>query len=289
MPERRGHLTIGEAKRQPVLVIHGTAGSAMGRVAESFADELFAPVKPLDATKCFNILPNTVGARNSSKPSDGLREEFPAYTIIDMVNAQHALVSDHLKIPHLRLVMGNSMGGMGTWTWGTEYPDYMKAVVPMASVPDPMSGSNWMMRRMVIDSVRNDPAGRAATTPNNRRNCVSPAHGLRWQRSGAKSACRSWVRTMKWRMPLSISAWRTSRSDNDAPLIGGAAARANDRFNHLLWVPCCTRLGPLPALHVYEQRKMLSDDRMAALAQCCMCRAALQSGRLPPLANTMTT
>ena len=118
----------------------------------------------------------------------------------------------------------------------------------MASVPDPMSGSNWMMRRMVIDSVRNDPAGRAATTPNNRRNCVSPAHGLRWQRSGAKSACRSWLRTMKWRMPLSISAWRTSRSDNDAPLIGGAAARANDRFNHLLWVPCCTRLGPLPAL-----------------------------------------
>jgi homoserine O-acetyltransferase len=54
--------------------------------------------------------------------------------------------------------MGNSMGGMLTWVWGVTHPDFMDALVPMASLPGPMSGRNWMMRRMLIDAVRTDPA-----------------------------------------------------------------------------------------------------------------------------------
>jgi homoserine O-acetyltransferase/O-succinyltransferase len=161
LPEMKvAYLTIGDPTGEPVLLIHGTTGSAKGMLAEGFADQLFGPGQPLDASQYYIILPDTIGAGGSSKPSDGLRAAFPAYTMVDMVNAQKALVSDHLGIPHLRLVIGNSMGGMVTWTWGTEYPDYMDALVPMASVPGPMSGRNWMMRRMVIDSVRNDPAWR---------------------------------------------------------------------------------------------------------------------------------
>jgi homoserine O-acetyltransferase len=53
--------------------------------------------------------------------------------------------------------MGNSMGGMQAWLWGGKYPDFMDALVPMASQPTPMSGRNWMMRRLIIDSIRNDP------------------------------------------------------------------------------------------------------------------------------------
>ena len=50
------------------------------------------------------------------------------------------------------------MGGMHYWLWGVTYPDFMDALVPMASQPTEMSSRNWMMRRMLIDAVRKDPA-----------------------------------------------------------------------------------------------------------------------------------
>ena len=74
-----------------------------------------------------------------------------------MVLAQYLVVTQGLGIKHLRLVIGNSMGGMQTWMWGEKYPEFMDALAPMASQPTEMSSRNWMMRRMLIDSVRNDP------------------------------------------------------------------------------------------------------------------------------------
>jgi len=101
--------------------------------------------------------PDALGHGQSSKPSDGLRAKFPLYNYADMVTAQHRLVTEGLGIRHLRLVIGNSMGGMQTWMWGSAYPDFMDALVPMAAQPTAMSSRNWMMRRMIIDAVRNDP------------------------------------------------------------------------------------------------------------------------------------
>ena len=123
----------------------------------AFAGELFGPGQPLDAAKYFIILPDAIGAGKSSKPSDGLRAKFPRYNYDDMVAAQYRLVTEGLGIRHLRLVLGNSMGGMHTWIWGVKYPDVMDALVPMASQPTEMSSRNWMMRRLIIDSIRNDP------------------------------------------------------------------------------------------------------------------------------------
>jgi homoserine O-acetyltransferase len=74
-----------------------------------------------------------------------------------MVSAQYRLVTEGLGVKHLRLVLGNSMGGMHTWLWGTHYPEFMDALVPMASQPTEMSSRNWMLRRMIIDAIRNDP------------------------------------------------------------------------------------------------------------------------------------
>jgi homoserine O-acetyltransferase/O-succinyltransferase len=74
-----------------------------------------------------------------------------------MVDAQHRLVTDGLGIRRLRLVLGNSMGGMHTWLWGERYPDVMDALVPMASQPTPMASRNWMLRRMMIETIRSDP------------------------------------------------------------------------------------------------------------------------------------
>ncbi len=158
MPELRLHYTtIGEKTGQPVLILHGTAGSGTGMLTPEFAGELFGPGQALDASKYFIILPDSIGAGKSSRPSDGLRAKFPRYNYDDMVAAQYRLVTDGLGVSHLRLVLGNSMGGMHSWIWGVTYPDLMDALVPMASQPTEMSSRNWMMRRMLIDAVRKDP------------------------------------------------------------------------------------------------------------------------------------
>jgi homoserine O-acetyltransferase len=149
--------TVGAPTGEPVLVLHGTAGSAASMLNPAFAGELFGPGQPLDANRYFIILPDALGTGRSAKPSDGLRAKFPGYNYDDMVQAQYRLVTEVLGIRHLRLVMGNSMGGMHTWLWGEKYPDFMDALAPMASQPTAMSSRNWMMRRLIIDTIRNDP------------------------------------------------------------------------------------------------------------------------------------
>ena len=158
LPELRLHYTtVGARSGEPVLILHGTGGSGTGMLSQDFADELFGPGQPLDANRYYIILPDAIGTGKSTKPSDGLRTRFPEYNYDDMVQAQYRLVKEHLGVRHLRLVLGNSMGGMQTWIWGERYPDYMDALVPMASMPTAMSSRNWMMRRMIIDTIRNDP------------------------------------------------------------------------------------------------------------------------------------
>ena len=166
MPELRLHyVTIGSPNGEPVLILHGTTGSGTGMLTPAFAGELFGPGQPLDAARYFIILPDSIGAGRSSKPSDGLRAKFPRYNYDDMVRAQHLLVTEGLGIPRLRVVLGNSMGGMHSWLWGQKYPDLMDVLVPMASQPAEMSGRNWMMRRMVIDAVRSDPDWQGGNYP----------------------------------------------------------------------------------------------------------------------------
>ena len=158
LPELRLHYrTVGNPAGEPVLVLHGTTGSSLSMMSPAFAGELFGPGQPLDATRYFIILPDAIGTGKSGKPSDGLRAVFPKYNYDDMVEAQYRLVKEHLKIGHLRLVIGNSMGGMQTWIWAQKYPGFMDVAVPMASLPTEMSGRNWMMRRLIIDSIKNDP------------------------------------------------------------------------------------------------------------------------------------
>jgi len=162
LPEMNvAYMTIGNPSGAPVLITHGTTGSAKSMLGDKFAGNLYGPGQPLDAEKYFLILVDAIGAGKSSKPSDGMRASFPEQTLLDMVNAQKMLLTEHLGIDRLHLKIGFSMGGMLTWTWLTEYPDFMDGGVPIASLPGPMAGRNWMMRRMVIDAVRDDPAWKA--------------------------------------------------------------------------------------------------------------------------------
>src|SRR4030095_7974690 len=158
MPELRLHYTtIGEPTGQPVLVLHGSGGCAASMLTPTFGGELFGPGQPLDAAKYYIIIPDGVGHGKSSKPSDGMKTAFPKYNYEDMVDAQYRLVKEGLGVKHLRLVIGNSMGGMHTWIWGGKYPEFMDALVPMASQPTEMAARNWMLRRMMLETIRNDP------------------------------------------------------------------------------------------------------------------------------------
>jgi homoserine O-acetyltransferase len=158
MPELGVHYrTVGEPSGEPILILHGTSQSGASLLSPAFAGELFGPGQPLDANKYFTILPDSMGHGKSAKPSDGLRAKFPRYNYDDMVVAQYRLVTEGLGLRHLRMVLGYSMGGMNTWMWGVKYPDFMDTLVPMASQPVEVSSRNWMMRRLVIDSIRNDP------------------------------------------------------------------------------------------------------------------------------------
>jgi homoserine O-acetyltransferase len=158
LPELRLHyITVGARSGEPVLILHGTNGTGRAFLRPDFAGELFGPGQPLDAATHFIILPDAVGAGKSSKPSDGLRTRFPQYNYDDMVQAQYRLLREGLGIGHLGLVLGTSMGGMEVWVWGEKYPDFMDALVPTAAQPTAVAGRNWMMRRMVVDFIRNDP------------------------------------------------------------------------------------------------------------------------------------
>src|SRR5688572_13750910 len=165
LPELRIHYrTLGTprqdaqgAVRNAVLIMHGTGGTGGQFTGRNFAGELFGPGQPLDATKYFIILPDDIGHGGSSKPSGGLRAKFPRYGYVDMVKAEYRLVTEGLAVDHLRLVMGTSMGGMHTWMWGGMYPDFMDALMPLASLPTQIAGRNRAWRRVVIDAIRNDP------------------------------------------------------------------------------------------------------------------------------------
>jgi homoserine O-acetyltransferase len=143
--------------RNAVLILHGTTGSGRQFLAPYFAGVLFGPGQLLDATKYFIILPDNVGHGESSKPSDGLHARFPHYEYDDMIELQYRLLTQGLGVNHLRLVMGTSMGGMHTWLWAEQHPDFIDAAMPLASQPVEIAGRNRMFRRMIMDDIRNSP------------------------------------------------------------------------------------------------------------------------------------
>jgi homoserine O-acetyltransferase len=181
LPELRIHyITLGSPRRDAiglvrnaVIVLHGTTGSGAGFLSRNFGGELFGPGRLLDTASYYVVLPDGIGHGRSSKPSDGMHASFPHYGYDDMVVAQYRLLTEGLKVNHVRLVMGTSMGCMHAWIWGERYPDFVDGLVPLACAPTQIAGRNRMMRKMLIDAIRTDPDWRDGeyTTP--------PVRGLR--------------------------------------------------------------------------------------------------------------
>ena len=237
------YTTIGSPSGMPVLVLHGTGGSAASMLNASFAGELFGPGQPLDAAKYYIIIPDSLGHGGSAKPSDGLKTKFPHYDYADMVQAHYRLLSEGLGVKHLRLVIGNSMGGMNTWLWGVRYPGFMDGLVPMASQPTAMSARNWMLRRLTAEAVRNDPDYKNG-------DYTSQPHALKY-------ANALWgVATSGGTLNYQRQAPTTAQADKmvDARLAGPGPADAND----FLW--------QMDASHDYDPAPELEKIQARVLA-----------------------
>ncbi|HVQ56131.1 MAG TPA: alpha/beta fold hydrolase [Pyrinomonadaceae bacterium] len=165
LPELKIHyVTIGKPEKNKdgmvtnaVLILHGTGGSHAQFLGRGFGGVLFGKGQLLDAEKYFIVIPDNIGHGDSSKPSNGLHARFPHYCYHDMINAQYRLLTEKLGVNHMRLMMGTSMGGMHSWLWGEMYPDFMDALMPLASLPMEISGRNRYFRRMMMDPIKNDP------------------------------------------------------------------------------------------------------------------------------------
>ena len=260
LPELRIHYaTLGSPARDAagvvrnaVLILHGTTGSGRAFLAETFAGRLFGRGQLLDAASHYVVLPDGIGTGKSSRPSEGLHMRFPRYGYDDMVRAQHRLLTECLGVNHLRLVLGTSMGGMHTWVWGYTHPDFMDALMPLASLPVEIAGRNRMLRKMIVDSIASDPdwkQGEYAVQP---RGLVSAIHvlvfmvssPLQWQKEApTREQAETLLATLIKRYSSSLDAndviyqFEASRDYNPLPHLGEIRAplyavnSADDQIN----------------------------------------------------------
>jgi homoserine O-acetyltransferase len=193
--------TIGELKlhyyvtgkpsaTEAVLIMHGTGGTGRSFDSAGFGGELFGPGQPLDASKYFIIMPDGLGHGGSSKPSDGMKAHFPKYCYHDMVTADYRLLTEHLGVKHLRIAMGTSMGAMHSWVWGEMYPDFMDALMPLASAPVEIAGRNRLLRDMIMDAILTDPDYKNGDYDH-------PIHGLRAAQYGLSMMTSSALQMQK--------------------------------------------------------------------------------------------
>jgi len=241
LPELKLHyVTVGAPTGEPVLVLHGSTGSSAGMMGKNFGGELFGAGQPLDASKYYIIITDAIGAGKSSKPSNGLRTKFPHYNYDDMVQAQYRLLTEHLGVRHLKLVIGQSMGGMHSWMWGEMYPDFMDALVPMASQPTAMAGRNWILRRMMIETIKADPGY-------NGGNYTEQPHSLKYAQAAFSLATSGGTQTLHRLAP--------TRAKADALLEARLAARETVDANDLIYAYDASRdYDPAPRLESIKAR-----------------------------------
>ncbi|MEO8212792.1 MAG: alpha/beta fold hydrolase [Myxococcales bacterium] len=129
-----------------------------GGSAANLAD-LIGPGKLIDSSRYYVIavdaLANGVSTSPSNSPTQP-RLRFPEIGIRDMVASQHALLTKVLHIPHVRAVMGISMGGMQTFQWILAHPTFMDRAVAIAGSPQ-LAPYDLLLWQSELDAIFSDP------------------------------------------------------------------------------------------------------------------------------------
>jgi homoserine O-acetyltransferase/O-succinyltransferase len=136
--ETHGKLNAG--RDNAILLVHGTTGDR-----HTF-DPIIGPGKTFDTEKNFVISVDAIGGGESASPKDGLGQDFPRYTIRDMMTAQHALVSRGLELSTLRAVAGVGMGSFVSLEWGIHHPEIPRSLIILS--PTPKAEANF---QLIID------------------------------------------------------------------------------------------------------------------------------------------
>ena len=141
--ETHGNLDPG--RDNAILLVHGGSGNR-----HAF-DPIIGPGKTFDTDKYFVITVDAIGGGASSSPKDGLGQDFPRYTIRDMMAAQHALVTRGLELATLRAVGGTSMGSFVSLEWGIHHPEMVRSLILL--VPSPKAEANFQLVVDLMTSV----------------------------------------------------------------------------------------------------------------------------------------
>ncbi len=238
---RLHYTTLGQPARDAagrvsnaVIIMHGTGGTGRPFLGAGFGGELFGQGQPLDASKFYLIMPDSIGHGRSSKPSEGLRMKFPHYDYEDMVRADYLLVKEGLGVDHLRLVTGTSMGAMHSWVWGYLYPDFMDALLPLASAPVEIAGRNRMFRAMIMQAIKADPAW------NNGEYTQPPVNGL------VAAQYALWMMTSA---PMQLHKTNPTHGQSDAAVTALRGRAASVDANDMLYqYDSSTTYNPAPHL-----------------------------------------
>ena len=112
---------------------------------------------PFDGEKYFFVSITALGSSGSCSPSStGLKNKFPEYTIIDVVNFQKQFLAEKFGIAHVLGLIGNSMGGFVGLTQAIEYPDFQDFIICGVSSYK-VAGHDFILSRFVDEIIESDP------------------------------------------------------------------------------------------------------------------------------------
>lgn len=158
--------TLAPGKDNAILLLHDALGDR-----HAF-DDLIGPGKLFDTNRFFVIAADALGSGDSSSPAEGSGQDFPRYTVRDMMTAEYGLVLRGLGLTRLHTIVGCGMGADIALEWAVHHPEMPRDMVLLA--PSPRSDANFrVVVDLMISAVALDPVWNGGHYDHN------PVEGLR--------------------------------------------------------------------------------------------------------------